>query len=114
MESLGIILSSLKVQAHAKKILIQDIQPTRDNINEFLKEIYDAALEFENGLYELEDTDLFSTFEQGLAALDLLPKDHLPVLVYITDGVSVARNSSKLMGKSHLPMRLVSISLYKI
>lgn len=29
MESLGIILSSLKVQAHAKKILIQDIQ----NIN---------------------------------------------------------------------------------
>ena len=33
MESLGIILSSLKVQAHAKKILIQDIQ----NINIILE-----------------------------------------------------------------------------
>lgn len=89
------------------RVIVQDISPTTDNIYSFLKEIYKELLEFENLLLKTVDTDLFSTFEEGLAALDLLPKDHLPVLVYITDGVSVARNSSKWIGKSHLPMRLV-------
>ena len=99
----------ISVIAHgpSKKIktLIQDIQPNLGNIHQYLKEIYNEALEFENNLLSREEMDIFSTFEEALGALDFLPKDHLPVLVYITDGVSVSRNYSKAIG--YLPMRLV-------
>jgi hypothetical protein len=83
------------------KVVIQDSSVGNLDI---LKEIFMEIMEFESNLEAKVDTDIFSRFEEGLQSLDLLPKDYLPVLVYITDGVSVAR-SSNLIGKSHLPMR---------
>ena len=54
------------VIAHAmskkSKVIIQDISPTGENINGFLKEIYREILEFENLLLQDVNTDIFSTF----------------------------------------------------
>lgn len=95
---------SVIIHGYSKKskVVLQDCSIGNIDI---LKEIFNQIVDFESNLLGKVDTDIFSTFEEGLVALDALPKDYLPVLVYITDGVAVSRSVN--FRKSHLPMRFV-------
>jgi hypothetical protein len=100
------------------RTLIQDACITRENLNPIFEELYHALNELENEMISLKLTSsptasgprgsIFQIFDHALLALDLLPRDAQPGIIFVTDGVSFSRHSEALWrSTSHLPPRLI-------